>query len=100
MSKLGAVCFCCAQSRFCVICRELSVKRSIFRPWAGRFDRVVNSSLNGHLCFHITNVVFLESQPFIRGMSRKVAGTLSVGLGGHTGLTEIFDEFLSFSATF
>ena len=28
-------------------------------------------------------------------MSRKVAGTLSVGFGRRTGLTEILDEFLA-----
>ena len=68
----------------------------VFVPHAVRHGIFGQARLNGHFGLHIADVVFLESQPLVRGMSRKVAGTLSVGLGRRTGLTEIFDEVFAF----
>ena len=68
----------------------------VFVPHAVRHGILRKPSLDGHFGLYIADVVLFESQPLIRGMSRKVAGTLSVGLGRRTGLTEIFDEVFAF----
>ena len=68
----------------------------VFVPDAVRHRVLGKSRLDGHLGLHITDVVFFESQPLVRGMSRKVAGALTVGLGRCAGLTEIFDEVFAF----
>ena len=66
-------------------------------PYAVRHRKFRKPSLDSHFGFHITDIVFFESQPLIRGMGRKVAGTLTVGFRGRTGLTKILDEFFAFS---
>ena len=64
----------------------------IFIPHAVRHGIFDKPSLYGHFGLHIADVIFLERQPLIRRMSRKITGTMTVGLGRRTGLTEIFDE--------
>ena len=67
----------------------------VFIPHTVRHGILCKPSLDGHFGLYIADVVLFESHPLIRGMSRKVAGTLSVGFGRRTGLTKILDEFLA-----
>ena len=51
--------------------------------------------LNRHFRFHVADVISFEGIPFIRSISRTVAGTAAVALGRCAGLAEVFDEFLA-----
>lgn len=58
-------------------------------------DNGMQLRLNRHFCFHVADVISFEGIPFIRSVSRTVAGTAAVALGGCARLAEVFDEFLS-----
>ena len=68
---------------------------AVFVPHTVQHGILRQSHLDGRLGLHVADVVLFERQPPVRGVRRKIAGTLTVGLCGRAGLAEIPDQFLA-----
>ena len=61
-----------------------------------RYRELRQALLDAHFSFYVTQVIFLESLPFVRCVEWPVASTLTIGFCGSAGLTEVFDEVFAF----
>ncbi|MPN50052.1 hypothetical protein SDC9_197678 [bioreactor metagenome] len=64
-------------------------------PDAVRNRKLAEPFLDGHLSFHIADVVHLESGPFVRRMLRKISGALTVCCCWCAGLAKVPDELFA-----
>ena len=67
------------------------------QPFGLRNEKAGKPLPNVHLDINIADIVFLEQLPLFRCITRKIAGTATVGLGRSARLAEILNQLLALS---